>query len=214
MGKSNHTQIWISTQNCNDLKFYVEASPSPPPWFVCSVIQVPDTVDNMVMVTCSYFCLFQEYDFVFDVDIQEGRPTLKLPYNLTGELNWFTQPSHGDGPIPSPPLPSPPLARNRFVPVSPISLVQHLDDPWFAAQQFLEKNELSQLFLDQVAHFIIKNTKSVTVGPQANQSSYTDPFTGASRYVPGASTSNETSEVIRGGADPFTGTFLNYSLAD
>ena len=87
------------------LTFMWELPPPPPLWFVCSVIQVPDTVDNMVMVTCSYFCLFQEYDFVFDVDIQEGRPTLKLPYNLTGELIWFTQPSHGDGPIP---LPSPP----------------------------------------------------------------------------------------------------------
>jgi phospholipase A-2-activating protein len=80
-----------------------------------------------------------------------------------------------------------------------------LDDPWFAAQQFLEKNELSQLFLDQVAHFIINNTKSFTIGPQASQSSYTDPFTGASRYIPSASTSSETSDVVRGGADPFTG---------
>ena len=27
---------------------------------------------------------FQEYDFVFDVEIQEGAPRMKLPYNLTG----------------------------------------------------------------------------------------------------------------------------------
>lgn len=28
----------------------------------------------------------QEYDFVFDVDVEEGKPPLKLPYNATREL--------------------------------------------------------------------------------------------------------------------------------
>jgi phospholipase A-2-activating protein len=27
----------------------------------------------------------KEYDYVFDVDIQDGVPALKLPYNVTGE---------------------------------------------------------------------------------------------------------------------------------
>ena len=27
----------------------------------------------------------KEYDYVFDVDIQDGVPPLKLPYNVTGE---------------------------------------------------------------------------------------------------------------------------------
>ena len=27
----------------------------------------------------------QEYDYVFDVDVSEGMPPLKLPYNVTGE---------------------------------------------------------------------------------------------------------------------------------
>jgi hypothetical protein len=53
----------------------------------------------------------------------------------------------------------------------------------------------------------MNNTKSFSIGPQANQSSYTDPFTGGSRYVPGVSTSNETSDV-RGAADPFTGKYI------
>jgi phospholipase A-2-activating protein len=26
----------------------------------------------------------REYDFVFDIDIGEGMPTLKLPFNVTG----------------------------------------------------------------------------------------------------------------------------------
>lgn len=29
----------------------------------------------------------QEYDCVFDVDIHEGKPPLKLPYNLTGQFD-------------------------------------------------------------------------------------------------------------------------------
>lgn len=76
---------------------------------------------------------FQEYDYVFSVDIEDGKPPLKLPFNIT-------------------------------------------EDPWFAAQRFLEKNSLSQLFLDQVANFIIDNTKGVTLGQQS--SGYVDPFTG------------------------------------
>jgi phospholipase A-2-activating protein len=29
----------------------------------------------------------QEYDYVFDVDVAEGMPPLKLPYNVAGELS-------------------------------------------------------------------------------------------------------------------------------
>lgn len=99
----------------------------------------------------------KEYDYVFNIDIQEGAPPLKLPYNIT-------------------------------------------DDPWLAAQKFLEKNDISQMFLDQVANFIMKNTEGVTIGPSSNNCS--DPFTGQGRYIPGSSTSTggETSS-----SDPFTG---------
>lgn len=48
-----------------------------------------------------------EYDYVFSVDIEDGAPPLKLPYN-SGQ------------------------------------------DPWVVAQKFIEDNQLSQLFLDQV----------------------------------------------------------------
>ncbi|WAR24642.1 PLAP-like protein [Mya arenaria] len=97
-----------------------------------------------------------EYDYVFSVDIEEGKPPLKLPYNLT-------------------------------------------EDPWFAAQMFIEKNNLSQAFLDQVANFITENTKGATL-TQGSGASYADPFTGGNRYVPGSSSSTSTE-----GADPFTG---------
>lgn len=70
---------------------------------------------------------------MFSVDIEDGKPPLKLPFNVT-------------------------------------------EDPWFAAQRFLDNNSLSQLFLDQVANFIIDNTKGVTLGQES--SGYVDPFTG------------------------------------
>lgn len=50
------------------------------------------------------------------------------------------------------------------------------EDPWFAAQAFIHRHELSQLFLDQIAQFIIKNTEGMVIDQRA--SDYTDPFTG------------------------------------
>ena len=45
-----------------------------------------------------------------------------------------------------------------------------------AAHQFLERNDLSQMFLDQVVDFILKNTKGVTIGQQTPAAG--DPFAG------------------------------------
>jgi phospholipase A-2-activating protein len=50
------------------------------------------------------------------------------------------------------------------------------DDPWLTAHNFLQKNELSPMFLDQVANFIIENTKGHTLGAAAPSAA--DPFTG------------------------------------
>ncbi|KAK6292114.1 hypothetical protein J4Q44_G00378990 [Coregonus suidteri] len=73
------------------------------------------------------------------------------------------------------------------------------DDPWLTAHNFLQKNELSPMFLDQVANFIIENTKGHTLG--AAPPSAADPFTGSGRYIPGAADNRAGF-----GADPFTGT--------
>lgn len=34
------------------------------------------------------------------------------------------------------------------------------EDPWLAAQKFIHKNNLPQVYLEQVANFIIKNSNS------------------------------------------------------
>lgn len=53
------------------------------------------------------------------------------------------------------------------------------EDPWLTAHNFLQKNDLSPMFLDQVANFIIENTKGHVVGPA--QPAGGDPFTGEAK---------------------------------
>ncbi|KAG7212515.1 hypothetical protein KM043_012825 [Ampulex compressa] len=89
----------------------------------------------------------KEYDYVFSIDIADGMPALKLPYNIG-------------------------------------------QDPWHVAQKFIHDNGLSQLFLDQIANFIVKNSKSVPILEHGGQ--YADPFTGGSRYIPDSTVSNNT----------------------
>ena len=75
-----------------------------------------------------------EYDHVFDIDVGEGVPALKLPFNVT-------------------------------------------ENPYTAAQTFLDKHDLPQAYLDQVAEFITKNARAVSQGETA---SVGDPLTGMS----------------------------------
>ncbi|NXD81565.1 PLAP protein, partial [Halcyon senegalensis] len=72
------------------------------------------------------------------------------------------------------------------------------DDPWMTAYNFLQKNNLNTTFLHQVANFIIDNTKGQTLSTSGE---FSDPFTGAGRYVPGSSAGASTMPA----ADPFTG---------
>ncbi|XP_054583008.1 phospholipase A-2-activating protein isoform X3 [Eptesicus fuscus] len=74
------------------------------------------------------------------------------------------------------------------------------DDPWLTAYNFLQKNDLNPMFLDQVAKFIIDNTKGQTLG--LGNTSLSDPFTGGGRYVPGSSSGSSNT---LSAADPFTG---------
>ncbi|KAI1445540.1 PFU-domain-containing protein [Annulohypoxylon stygium] len=86
----------------------------------------------------------QSYDYVFDVAIEEGQPSLKLPYNLS-------------------------------------------ENPYTRAQKFIDDNELSQNFLDQVAQFIITNTQGATIGQDSGGGS--DPYGAESRSEPGNNSS-------------------------
>ena len=105
----------------------------------------------------------REYDYVFDVDIQEGAPPLKLPYNAS-------------------------------------------DNPYVTAQNFIHEHELPQDYLDQIANFIITNTKGASLGTAPNP----DPYTGAGGYVPGMGAAPTVGSTRSGFAenqfnpDPFT----------
>lgn len=92
--------------------------------------------------------LGKDYDYVFDVDIEDGKPPLKLPYNLS-------------------------------------------QNPYEAATKFIQDNELPISYLDQVANFIVTNTKGATIG-QSSQSepAGSDPWGTGSRYRPGENYSN------------------------
>lgn len=59
------------------------------------------------------------------MDIQEGMPPIKLPFNKT-------------------------------------------EDPWVAAQAFIHKNNLPQVYLEQVANFIVSNAKLETLPAPSN----------------------------------------------
>ncbi|KAI1453248.1 PFU-domain-containing protein [Annulohypoxylon moriforme] len=95
----------------------------------------------------------QSYDYVFDVAIEEGQPSLKLPYNLS-------------------------------------------ENPYTRAQNFIDDNELSQNFLDQVAQFIITNTQGATIGQDAGNSGGPDPYGTESRYRPGNDSSTSSNRPL------------------
>ncbi|KAL7236725.1 hypothetical protein ACSBR1_019930 [Camellia fascicularis] len=80
-----------------------------------------------------------EYDYVFDVDIGDGEPTRKLPYN-------------------------------------------RLDNPYDTADKWLLKENLPLSYRQQIVEFILQNTgqRDFTL-----DSSFRDPYTGSSAYVPG-----------------------------
>jgi phospholipase A-2-activating protein len=49
------------------------------------------------------------------------------------------------------------------------------ENPFTAAQRFLERNDLALTYIDQVAQFIQKNAGGVNLGGSDN---YVDPYTG------------------------------------
>jgi len=51
------------------------------------------------------------------------------------------------------------------------------ENPYAAAQRFLQSNDLSLNYVDQVVQFIEKSTAGVKLGGEAEE--FVDPFTGA-----------------------------------
>lgn len=100
----------------------------------------------------------KKYDYVFSVDVEDGKPPIKLPYNKG-------------------------------------------DDPYKAAHKFLEDNLLPASYLDQVVYFIQTNSKEPTPAQPGND--FVDPFTGATRYMPG--TESTQTSTAGTNSDPFTG---------
>ncbi|KAL2160983.1 hypothetical protein VTH06DRAFT_8695 [Thermothelomyces fergusii] len=86
----------------------------------------------------------REYDYVFDVDIEDGKPPLKLPYNLS-------------------------------------------ENPYEAATRFLGENKLPISYIDQVANFIVTNTKGATIG-QTAEVPPAEPFGPSGQSQPGEAT--------------------------
>ncbi|OMJ15713.1 Phospholipase A-2-activating protein [Smittium culicis] len=100
----------------------------------------------------------KEYDYVFSVDLEDGKPVKKLPYNCT-------------------------------------------ENPYTAAQNFINKYELSGTYLDEIANFIVRNAEGVEIG--SNQTGG-DPLTGGSRYVANGSDTTSMGS-LSNYKDPFTG---------
>jgi phospholipase A-2-activating protein len=103
------------------------------------------------------------YDFVFTVDIEDGAPPLRLPYNLD-------------------------------------------ENPWQVAQEFIQRNELSAGYLDQVANFIVTNSQT-TAHLNAPSGSTTgganlDPLTGGSSYSTSKASSSGATATYKAQLNP------------
>lgn len=56
------------------------------------------------------------------------------------------------------------------------------EDPWHAAQRFIDENNLSQQFLEEVANFITKNCIQDSTHIQI-AAEFQDPFTGNKLFI-------------------------------
>ncbi|THH03422.1 hypothetical protein EW145_g6267 [Phellinidium pouzarii] len=105
----------------------------------------------------------KEYDYVFDVDIQDGVPPLKLPYNVNE---------------------NPYAAAQRFLAANDLPM-SYLDQ----IVQFIERNT-SAVNLSSGTDFVDPFTGASRYQPSRNSvptqhaSTFVDPFTGSSRYTP------------------------------
>lgn len=74
------------------------------------------------------------------------------------------------------------------------------ENPYLAAQRFIDEHHLDQDFLAEIADFIEKNVPKHLIENGGSQMASSDPLTGGSRYVPGSSGAS-----AGGSSDPLTG---------
>ncbi|KAG6837276.1 hypothetical protein H0H93_012281 [Arthromyces matolae] len=125
----------------------------------------------------------KEYDYVFDVDIQDGVPPLKLPYNVTD--NSYS-------------------AAQKFLESNDLPLT-HIDE----VAKFIEKNTAGANIGTGGEEYVDPYTgasryRGTPSAPSAPAQTYQDPYTGASRYTgtPAAPTPSVPASQYM---DPFTG---------
>ncbi|KAH9996848.1 phospholipase A-2-activating protein [Russula vinacea] len=124
----------------------------------------------------------KEYDYVFDVDIQDGVPPLKLPYNANE--NPFT-------------------AARRFLERNDMALT-YIDQ----VAQFIEKNTGGVNLGGSNSYVIpiqVRHRPSASTVSSASASAYSDPFTGGTRYISSESSAITPSSASSSYSDPFTG---------
>jgi len=55
------------------------------------------------------------------------------------------------------------------------------ENPYGAAQRFLDRHDLPHTYVDQVVQFIEKNTAGINMGTGGNE--YVDPYTGKTHHT-------------------------------
>ncbi|KIY50770.1 phospholipase A-2-activating protein [Fistulina hepatica ATCC 64428] len=128
----------------------------------------------------------KEWDYVFDVDIQDGVPPLKLPYNANE--NPYT-------------------AAQRFLAKNDLSM-SYLDQ----VAKFIEQQATpisigtsNDEYIDPFTGASRYKSTAATSASSIAPSAYSDPFTGSSRYISTASPSSAHSQPPSTHVDPFTG---------
>uniref|UniRef100_H2YA00 Phospholipase A-2-activating protein n=1 Tax=Ciona savignyi TaxID=51511 RepID=H2YA00_CIOSA len=121
----------------------------------------------------------KEYDFVFTIDNEDGKPPLNLPYNLT-EDPWF--------------------AARKFIDDNDLS-DGHLET---IADFIIENTKGAEIGLGKPSEYADPFTGGGRYQPDGQESTTAgghDPYTGSGRYKPDTTGSNTRHE----GTDPFTG---------
>lgn len=78
------------------------------------------------------------------------------------------------------------------------------ENPYLAADRFIEDNDLGTEFSDQIAKFIEQQIPADAL-QEATGGAVSDPLTGGSRYVPGSGGSSSGGGGVPSGGDPLTG---------